>query len=240
MARVLVASASLGVGQFVHVERLSWRDWPADAVVAAHVTSEEAEKADFAGAVVRTAMAPGDPFSPGKIVQPGERGFLAAVLKPGMRAAAVPVNAVSGASGLIFPGDRVDLILVQEIDEEGAGAARRMAGETVLRDLRVLAVDQRLSDPAPGVDGELPMARTVTLEVTPRQAERVALARDMGSLALSLRSLAVPEEEAAETPARVGPTWAGDVSKALGASDGGGERRSLLIYRGSETEERSR
>ena len=239
VTRVLVAASPLGVGRFVHAERLVWRDWPEDAVVPAHVTADEAGKADFAGAVVRTAMAAGDPLLPAKIVQPGDRGFLAAVLTPGMRAVAVPVNAVSGASGLIFPGDRVDVILVQAIARDDADPARRMAGETVLRDARVLAADQRLSDPNPEADGDLPVARTVTLEVTPRQAERVTLARDMGSLALSLRALASPAD-AAPAVAPAGPTWAGDVSKALGVGESGPTRRPLLIYRGSDTEEKNR
>lgn len=239
LSRVLVAGAPLEVGRFVHADKLAWQPWPEDAVVEAHVTREEAEKADFAGAVVRTAMSPGDPFLPAKIVQPGDRGFLAAVLQPGMRAASVPVNAVSGAAGLIFPGDRVDLILVQSIEEEGASAARRMAGETVLRDVRVLAVDQRLSDPSPEIDGDIPVARTVTLEVTPQQAERVALARDMGSLALSLRSLATPEDEIPQLAETNRPTWAGDVSQALGAPQTGGKRQPLLIYRGSDTQEQA-
>ncbi len=236
--KVLVATQDLDTGAFLDTAVLAWRDWPVEAVVEAHVTEDKAAREDFAGSVARRPIAQGDPVTPEKIVQPGERGFLAAVLTPGLRAVSVAVNEVSGSSGLIFPGDRVDLILTQSIRQDDDTPARRMAGETILDDVRVLAVGQNLSAPDRGVDGELPVARTVTLEVTPAEAEKVAVARDLGSLALSLRSL--PERartaEAGSTggASRVlGPTWAGDVSRALHAAD---PRNGLIVYRGSDVE----
>lgn len=236
--KVLVATQDLNTGAFLDTAVLAWREWPVEAVVDGHLTKGKAKPADLAGSVARHPIAQGDPVTAEKIVQPGERGFLAAVLTPGLRAVSVAVNEVSGSSGLIFPGDRVDLILTQSIDDEDGTAARRIAGETILRDVRVIAVGQNLSAPERGVDGELPVARTVTLEVTPTQAEKVAVARDLGSLALSLRSL--PDQArtadargAKGTPRVLGPTWAGDVSRALHAAD---PRNGLIVYRGSEVE----
>jgi len=236
--KVLVATQDLDTGAFLDTAVLAWREWPVEGLVDSHVTEDEATHEDFLGSVARRPIAQGDPVTPEKIVQPGERGFLAAVLTPGLRAVSVAVNEVSGSSGLIFPGDRVDLILTQSIDDEDGTAARRMAGETILEDVRVIAVGQNLSAPDRGVDGELPVARTVTLEVTPTEAEKVAVARDLGSLALSLRSLPdqaqTAEAGSAEgTPRVLGPTWAGDVSRALHAAD---PRNGLIVYRGSEVE----
>lgn len=148
---------------------------------------------DFAGAVVRLPLVAGEPLTPDRIVVPGDRSFLAAVLHPGMRAASVAVTAISGTSGFIFPGDRVDVLLTHVLPPEpveGAAApqsnAPRHATETVLRDLRVLAIDQKIENKA----SEVVVAHTATLEVTDKQSETLALIAEMGKLTLSLRSLA--------------------------------------------------
>jgi len=117
-------------------------------------------------------------------VLPGSRSFMAAVLRPGMRAVSVGVTATSGISGFVFAGDQVDLLLTHKT---GKGEdTSHLVTETVLRNIRVLAVDQKV-DAKPG---DAPtIARTATFEVTPKQAEIVAIVSEMGRLSLALRSL---------------------------------------------------
>jgi pilus assembly protein CpaB len=113
------------------------------------------------------------------------------VLEPGKRAVSVSINATTGIAGLVFPGDRVDLILTHNIPEEEGGKKKmRRASETVLKNIRVLAVDQTVDDQT----GEPEVAKTTTLEVTPKQAEIIAVVIELGRLSLSLRSLAREEQ----------------------------------------------
>jgi pilus assembly protein CpaB len=134
-------------------------------------------------------MAAGQPITQGSLVRPGERGFLAAALGPGMRAITVGVSATSGVAGFVFPGDRVDIVLTQEVAGDGAGAPLRVS-ETIIRNIRVLATDQRLNArDEHGNQIATPIA-TVTFEATPRIAEKIAVAQTIGQLSLSLRSLA--------------------------------------------------
>ena len=151
---------------------------------------------DFAGWVAREPFAAGDPISEAKIVSPGSRGFLAAVLSPGMRAVSVPVTPTSGISGFVFPGDQVDIVVSETVPggDGNGNTPPRKGAETVLRDLRVLAVDQKLDSKA----GEAVVAQRVTLEVTEKQSEIIAVVSEMGKLSLSLRSLvAAPDEDSA-------------------------------------------
>ncbi len=136
----------------------------------------------------------GEPIIGSKLVRPGERGFLAAVLRPGTRAVSVPVNATSGISGFVFPGDRVDILITLPVPQDGANSSgyQHKAAETVLRDVRVIAIDQRLDSK----DGQAVLARTVTFEVTPKQSEIIAVAGEIGKLSLSLRSLGSAKKQA--------------------------------------------
>ena len=149
------------------------------------------ELEELVGAVVRSGMNPGEPITANRVVRPGDRGFLAGVLTPGMRAMAVPVNETTGIAGLVFPGDRVDLILTHSIIEETPEkSAKRIVSETVLTNRRVLAIDQMVDDLA----NEPVVADNVTLELTPREIEKVNVLMDMGSLSLSLRGIAESED----------------------------------------------
>ena len=141
----------------------------------------------FAGWVAREPFAAGEPIARAKIVARGNGGPIAAVLEPGMRAVSIAVDQTSDVSGFILPGDRVDVLASLSASVEGAGGNgyQRKAAETVLRDVRVVGIDQRPDSK----DGQPVVARTVTLEVTPKQGEILALAGDLGKLLLSLRSL---------------------------------------------------
>ncbi len=227
---VLVATAPLGTGTLLRAEDVHWQPW-SDPVLSNYIVrpSEEARKAkpdidaqtlaDVYGAVVRQRIEAGKPIAANAIVKPGDRGFLAAVLTPGYRAIAIGVTAVSGAAGLIFPGDHVDVILTQSFRDTQEPLARRSVGETIVQNLRVLAVDQHLQQVSadPGTNGGQ-VARTVTLELLPEQAEMVSVASELGKLSLTLRSVPTnPEPLTAENQVSEATrsTWADDVSPAL-------------------------
>lgn len=224
---VLVAAVDLPAGSFVQPGNVRWQTWPDVELPASYYVKGQRGEEEVVGAVLRYALAKGQPLTDSGLVKPGERGFLAAVLAPGMRAVSVPVDEASANAGLIFPGDRVDLVLSHTLaGESGEGQKARRAAETVLEDVRVLAMGRRLKGPE-GEEGAI-QARTVTLEVTPADAERVALVTELGKLSLSLRSLARAEgaERAATGSDRV--TWDSDVSRALGA----GAATRVLVLRG--------
>ncbi len=184
---ILVAGVAISRGQILKPGDLVWRPWPDTAVAGDFVVSGAQPEKSFAGWVAREPFVAGEPIVKGKIIAPGDRGFLAAVLKPGMRAVSVAVDQTSDVSGFVFPGDRVDILINLSLPAEGANSNgyQHKAAETVLHDIRVIAIDQRLDSK----DGQAVVARTVTFEVTSKQSEMVALAVDMGKLSLSLRSL---------------------------------------------------
>jgi pilus assembly protein CpaB len=140
---------------------------------------------------VRYPITAGQPLTTGALVSPGDRGFLAAALAPGMRAITITVSAKTGVGGFVFPGDRVDVMLTQSINGSGQmGAQNFTATETVLRNVRVLATDQ--STDSEQVNGKTVVrnSQTVTVEVTPKVAEKIEVAQQVGTLSLSLRALA--------------------------------------------------
>jgi pilus assembly protein CpaB len=232
--KILVADGALRAGSILKPEHLRWQAWPEDGLLDAYVvdgTSAGGDAAggreDLIGAVVRAGMVDGEPITDRRVVRPGDRGFLAAMLASGHRALSVPVNAASGISGLIFPGDRVDVILSHTIQEDGAGANQRKASETVLSDIRVLALDQRTDD----VDGERVVAKTATLEVDPKEAEKLSLAQKLGDLSLSLRPLARDGDP--KEPTRPTFTTDREISRVMSAPR---NKRgpTVVVVRGSE------
>ena len=134
------------VGTIIDAEAFRYQPWPQGLVQDAYYIRGEggADPQSLIGTVVRTEITAGQPVTQGALVRPGERGFLAAALGPGMRAVTVAVSATSGVAGFVFPGDRVDLVLTQEVTGGGDGAPLR-ASETIIRNIRVLAVDQRIN-----------------------------------------------------------------------------------------------
>jgi pilus assembly protein CpaB len=141
------------------------------------------------GTVVRYQVTAGQPLTRGSLVGPQDRGFLAAALGPGMRAITVPVNASTGVAGFVFPGDHVDLVLTQAVQGGGDGPPLKVS-ETIVRNIRVLATDQRFTDKDEDGKTTVKTFSNVTIEVTPRIAEKVAVSQSMGTLSLSLRSIA--------------------------------------------------
>ncbi len=239
--QILVAKQDLPAGMFVKPEHLQWRAWPADGLDASYVRKgEDAMDAmnAFTGAVVRKGIVAGEPVTAKRVVKPGERGFLAAVLSPGMRAVSVKVNAASGISGLVFPGDRVDLILSHKIKiQDAKNRSVRSASETVLTDVRVLAIGQVTDDQK----GKPIVAKTATLEVWPKQAEVVAVVIELGKLSLSLRSLAKTDDEikrngkaqAHKNGRAHSYTRDSDVSRLIGAANG--NLHTVEVIQGSKS-----
>ena len=186
--KVLVAQRALPIGTIITADSISFQQWPKEMVQDAYFLDGEADMSKLLGTVVRFPVTAGQPVTQGALVAPGDRGFLAAALGPGMRAITVPVSAKTGVGGFIFPGDHVDLMLTQTVKGNDGQALK--AAETILRNLRVLATDT--STESEVVDGKTVVhaVRNVTLEVTPRIAEKVSVAQTIGTLALSLRSIA--------------------------------------------------
>jgi pilus assembly protein CpaB len=190
-AQVLVARNALRTGQLIKPEDLRWQAWPQGALPPTYIIEGKRPISDFVGAVVRTPFQVGQPIIESDIVMAGSRGFLAAVLRPGLRAVSVPLTATTGVSGFIYAGDRVDVLLTHTLNVPGS-TAQHNATETILRNARVIAMDQKV-DFAPGDKPEV--AKNATLELTPKQAEIVTLGIKMGELALVLRSLQEAEED---------------------------------------------
>ncbi len=241
---IVVAADAIAVGTLIKPQDLTFAPAPADALPAAtfdRIWSEKPEDqaasdnkaiAEIVGAVARRRIEAGEPVNRGAVVKPGDSGFLAAVLRPGMRAITVAVTAVTGTGGLIYPGDHVDLILTQNFPPTDQDMTHKSSAETVVENLRVLAIDQQLQVKTPP-DGQNQgkIATTVTLEVDPLQAQKVALTTGLGQLSLTIRSLESPDQTVAGgTPPAGGasaggapttaqtaqaPVWAEDVSPAL-------------------------
>lgn len=205
---VLVARNAITRGQILKPQDFSWQVWPEGGIDRNYIQIGTRAADAFAGWVARDPFVPGEPITDAKIVSPGSRGFLAAALAPGMRAVSVPVTATSGISGFVFPGDQVDILVTHMPISGNNNEAQHRASETVLHDVRVIAVDQKLDSKG----NEALVAHTATLEVTPKQSEIIAVATEMGKLSLSLRSLAAAADE-----------------KSPADSAGGGERGTFTL-----------
>lgn len=250
LPEVLVAKTALPAGTFITTDQLVWRPWPKDGIDEAYLVRGKAAEKDLSGAVVRAHLHAGEPITASRVVHPGEQGFLAAVLEPGQRAVTMPLDPASGVAGFVFPGDFVDVLftLKRTVAGEGEDAAEvRQFSQTLLTDVRVLAIDQTLDNE----NASAKVGKTATLQVTTRQAERVVLAMSMGTLSLSLRSLTRGETDG-QRPAAEGqwsrPRTAGDtytrdtdvlfmIGDPLGLPPPASLRRKVVVMRGSESKQ---
>ncbi|MCR6630929.1 MAG: Flp pilus assembly protein CpaB [Magnetospirillum sp.] len=221
---IQVAAAKLAVGTLLRADDLVWHEVGEAGVQKGQITKDSPTAARLPGAVVRRPIEEGAPITEKDVVFPDAPGFLAAALQPGLRAVSVAIDEVTGNAGLTMPGDRVDLILTHHMTDTGSGdTPPKVASETVLADVRVIAVGSVLHAPdteaPPQRQGNAASARTVTLEVTPRDAESVAVASRLGQLSLALRSLAVSRSQGpdSEAPADLSgqPVWGRDVSAVV-------------------------
>lgn len=180
------------------------------------------QEKDFLGASNLRELAEGDPLIASDFVKPDDPKFLAVVLKPGSRAISIFVDAAQSVGGLALQGDYVDVILIQSFDDKITVDPRRMtAGETVLHGVRVIAIDQTLARPQAGVltavatSVDVRIPKTVTLEVTERQAEKLLVASKLGAFHLTLLPLTAAAADPIEDERNAKPVWASDVSLAL-------------------------
>jgi len=206
---ILVATRQLPVGTIVGPDSFRFQPWPKELVEKAYFLKDKTDVNTLVGTVVRYPITAGQPLTQGALVHPDDRGFLAAALGPGMRAVTVKVSQEQGVAGFVFPGDRVDVVLTQTISvEEGSSFPDKqiVTAETIIRNVRILATDQRYD--AEDETGKTPVRTfgSVTLEATPEIAEKIAVAQDMGKLSLALRPLA---ESAGELDAAIA---SGDVN----------------------------
>lgn len=185
----LAAAHPLPAGTLARDDDFAVKSVPVAQVPPNAITDTPDARAGLRGALIRNYIDAGQPITQADILRPRDRGFLASVLGAGMRAISIGVDPVSGVAGLIWPGDHVDVLLTQQMDKESAG--KRVLSETVLSNVRVIAIDQEIVQGAPsGTSAAGKIARTVTLEVTPEQAEKVTVAEELGRLALAIRAAA--------------------------------------------------
>ncbi|AQH00846.1 Flp pilus assembly protein CpaB [Burkholderia sp. KK1] len=259
--KVQVSAAELPQGLLLRDEDLAWKSVPASQVPPNAIVSGAQNAVDIKGALLRHPVESGAVLTSADVILPSAPGFLAATLKPDMRAVSVAVDDVSGNAGLIQPGDYVDLLLTQQMDRRTDSPDLAVSSETVVEHVRVLAVGSEIKRPkiTGDVAEAISRARTVTLEVTPRMGEVVAVAARLGSLSLALRSFATDTRgpgataaaAAAASSAQRTPIWAGDISRAVrdlprqrpaqavAMARAPAPARPVAIYRGSEKSETS-
>ncbi|WP_169546079.1 Flp pilus assembly protein CpaB [Sneathiella aquimaris] len=245
--KILVAASDLPAGTLVRDEHVTWQAWPEDeSLEDKYIVENKRPIEELIGTVVRQGIANGEPVTDGRLVKPGQSGFLAAVLRPGTRAISIEVDATSGVAGFVFPGDRVDMILTMDLAQanEGENVAASRASETILTDVRVVAMDQSTDDQTQ----EASIRRVATLEVSPKEAEMVSVSRELGRLSLSLRSIARIEDgrkNADGSPVMKkergrGYTRDSDVSALISAPNVGGTvARKVIIFRAGKLDQQS-
>jgi len=186
---VLVAKSDIGVGQTVSPGELQWQSWPPSAATGTFIRKNERPDAmeKMSGMIARAPFVAGEPIREAKLINAKGSGFMAAILPSGMRAVSTQISPETGAGGFILPNDHVDVILTRrDRDAEKGGGGEVQTSETILNNVRVLAIDQTEQEK----DGQkVVVGKTATLELSPREAETLALAQRLGSLALALRSI---------------------------------------------------
>jgi pilus assembly protein CpaB len=197
---VLVAATNIGLGDAVSADNLKWQQWPAEGITPGLITRDAQPDApnEFSGAVARAPFIAGEPIKDQKLIKISQGGVMAAILPAGMRAISTPIREETAVGGFILPNDRVDVILSHKMK---VGSKEEPVSEAVLRNVRVLAIGQVIENK----DGEkVATGKTATIELTPQQAEVLALAQSMGEISLSLRSLSDARSGRAEPTAKLG------------------------------------
>jgi pilus assembly protein CpaB len=233
-ARVLVAAAALPAGTLIQPGEIGAQPLVKNTLPKDAILDTPQGRASLIGAMVRHTIAPGAPINVSNVIRPGDHGFLAAVLKPGMRAITIGVDAISDSAGLIWPGDHVDVILTQSLNAPQLPAGHQLAAEIVLSDVQVIATGQRIVQggvqTAPGQQNV--QATTVTLEVSSIQAEHLAIAEKLGPLSLLVHS-AEPGKKLTGSQS-VEPIWANAVSPALNDTNPNQNRvTTMKVFEGS-------
>ncbi|MBI1383396.1 MAG: Flp pilus assembly protein CpaB [Rhizobiales bacterium] len=214
--QVLVAKRDIQLGDTLKAGDIGWIDWPRDAATATYIQKHQKPGAitDLSGAIARAQFLAGEPIKEQKLIKASDGGVMAAILPAGMRAVSTSITAQNAAGNFILPNDRVDVILTRKIRSAG-GRREQHVSDTLFRNIRVLAIGSAID--AKG-DEKTAKGDTATLELTPTQAETLALANLMGDISLSLRSL---------TDSRPGQGEGDDGSAVLNKDDRGSSVRVL-------------
>jgi pilus assembly protein CpaB len=195
---ILVAKTDIGLGQSVSGSDIHWQTWPVSAASPHFIRKTDKPNAieEFSGSIARAPMVVGEPVREAKLIKANGSGFMAAILPSGMRAISTEISPETGAGGFILPNDYVDVILSRR-----DSVTESFVSETILANIRVLAIDQAIEEK----NGQkVVVGKTATLELGPRQAETLALARQSGTLSLALRSIADGGKTAAEDSSQRG------------------------------------
>lgn len=249
---ILVAARPLTVGTLLGADDIAWKTMTQDIVPAGSVVRGQASDTELLGSLVQSAVPTGQPLLQSTLLRPSDGGFLSSVLRPGYRAVSIAVDASQSASGLLRPGDRVDVILTQNFGDLSPTPGHRSVGETVLQDVRIVAVDQNLSPVATArlasptnTDARIP--KTITLEVSESDAEKLLVAIQLGKVEVAVRAIETPQPDAVAAQSTA-PTWGSDVSPALeaigavpkaaatAAAAPHETHRGITIMRGAKTE----
>jgi pilus assembly protein CpaB len=186
---VLIAKSDIAMGTAIASQDLEWQAWPAATTGESYITKKDKPNSieEMAGAITRAPFTAGEPIREAKLIRAnGAAGYMAAILPSGMRAVSTEISPETGAGGFILPNDRVDVILSRRTKDDGR-SSNSPVSETILTNVRVLAIDQTVEEK----NGQrVVVGKTATLELTQRQAELLALSRQLGTLTLALRSLA--------------------------------------------------
>jgi len=186
---ILVAKNDIAMGQALSAGDMQWQAWPATTTAGNFIRRPDRPNAieQLGGNIARVPFVAGEPIREAKLVNAKGSGFMAAILPEGRRAVATQISAETGAGGFILPNDHVDVILTRrDRDAEKATGTEVQVSETILTNVRVLAIDQNVEDK----NGQKNvLGKTATLELTERQAETLALAQKVGTLSLALRSI---------------------------------------------------
>jgi pilus assembly protein CpaB len=187
---VLIAKSDIGLGQSLSPDDLAWQVWPTSTASSNFIVKKDNPNAstEFVGSIARAPFIAGEPIREQKLVKANGSGFMAAILPTGMRAISTEISPETGAGGFILPNDRVDVIMSKrDRNPDRMGTAEVINSETILSNVRVLAIDQTVEDK----NGQkVVVGKTATLELKPEQAETLARARQTGTLSLALRSIA--------------------------------------------------
>lgn len=191
MVEILIASKDMAMGEKLIDSTVNWREWPKDNVADAMITKDEQPDAreKLQSARARLPIFDGEPILEKKLIMPDQSGFMSAILPKGMRAISVAISERSAAGGFILPNDRVDVILTRKLDEPGT-SQKIVKSETVLTNVRVLAINQTYRQETGEDKVTVAEGKTATLELSPLQSEVVSMVESAGELSLALRSIA--------------------------------------------------
>ena len=232
LTRYLVAARPLKAGTLTRDE--DFRSEPLDSVPSGAIRDTPDDRNRLRGSLVRKNLDTGSPITSENVLPRGDRGFLASVLEPGTRAISIKVDAESGVSGLIKPGDYVDVVLTQVAEK--ADLARRALSETLLHNVRIIAIDQEIVQGGRTNNATAAkVAQTVSLQLAPEQVKRIAVAKHLGTLSLAMRS-AVELRDTADSRT----ISSCDVSPEIARQNAiAGQSAAVVVYGGGKVQEYS-